>query len=62
MCIGVLHVGYDAAKERVRTLLINLAGEDIDNVIQKGKVDSLLIRNNEALTQSDKFINELRDK
>lgn len=41
---------------RGKTPLFNLLGERIVEILQKGKMDSLLIRNNVALTQFDRFM------
>lgn len=53
--IETLKVGYDAAKDGVLTCLFILAGEAMVDTIQRGKMESLLIKNNKALTQSDRF-------
>lgn len=54
--IGALHVGYDAIKRGVKTFLRNLVREEIVNIISQGKMDSLLMRMMESLTQSDSFM------
>lgn len=54
--IHAAQVGYEATETRVRTLLFNLVGEVIVDTIQKGKMDSLLMRNIDTLTQSERLI------
>lgn len=51
--IEMLQVVYDGTQEVVNSPLFILMGEVIVDMIQKGKVDSLLMRNIGALTQSD---------
>lgn len=46
-------VRYNAAKEGVKTSVLDLVGEVSVNIVQRGKVNSLPLRNIEFLTQSD---------
>lgn len=48
--INTLQVGYDVAKEEVKTLLFILGASVIANNIYQGKMELLLIKNTEALT------------
>lgn len=54
--IQVLQVGYGATKEGLKARLINLVGEVITNIIQQRKMHLRLMRSNEALTLSGRFL------
>lgn len=58
--IKVLQVGYDSAKERVKPFLFNLVGEFIADIMQQRKMKSLLMKNIEALTKSDRYMKSLK--
>lgn len=52
--IDALQFEYGEAKEGVRNSLIILLGEDINETIQQGKMDSLQIRYINELIQSER--------
>lgn len=57
--IEELQAGYDAAKEKVKTLFLSLIGDVIVDTIRQRKMDSLLIRNIGAFTRSDTIMDAL---
>lgn len=54
-----IQVGYDAARERVKTCCLMLVGEANGNIIHQEKMNELLMRIIEALSQSDRFVDTL---
>lgn len=56
MLIDALKVGYIAAKEGVNNLLFNVVGEVIVEIIQQGKMDSLMMGNIYTLSQLERFM------
>lgn len=57
--IEALQVEYDAAKEEIETALYNLIGKSIVDTIQQGRMESLLTRNIQALTQPNRVMDAL---
>lgn len=57
--IEALETVYESPIEEVNTPLFNLLGQGIVGIIQLGKSDSLLMRNIEAGTQFDRFMDAL---
>lgn len=53
--IRALQVGYGASKNGVKTPLFNLVREAIVDILQQGKMDSMLMGNIENLIQSERF-------
>lgn len=57
----VCQVGYNAAKEQVKTPFLNLVEEIPVHIVQKGQLDPLRVINVEVLAESERFIEALTE-
>lgn len=55
----VIKIGYTSAKEGIKTPIFHLIEEKFIDVVQKGRLDTLLVCNVDKLADSDRFMDSI---